>query len=185
LLHRFNPQLSLLLRLLTVAGFKTFGIAKSIVLFALVAAGRDVRVLLADDDADDRDFFMDAVSEVAPNVKVETVTNGEQLIHRLSNGLPLPHIIFLDLNMPVKDGHECLEEIRGNDKFRHIPIVIYSTSSSNEHIEETYAGGASLYVRKPDSFGDLKAIAKKILTLDWDDHQRPSRENFYLTAKTF
>jgi CheY-like chemotaxis protein len=184
-LHRYNPSLTLLMRMLRFS-IVTDSVRslRHIVLLAMVAAGRDLRVLLADDDADDRDFFTDAVRESAPGVKVDTVVNGEQLLHRLSNGNPLPDIIFLDLNMPVKDGHECLSEIRSDDKLRHIPIIIYSTSSSREHIDHTYESGASLYVRKPDSFTDLKSIAKKILAQDWHNYQRPAKEKFYLTAKS-
>ena len=184
-LHRLHPNLSVLLRMLhfgvVTSSMKSF---RHLLLLAMVAVGRDLRVLLADDDADDRDFFTDAVKEAAPGVKVETVSNGEQLLERLSNGSTLPDIIFLDLNMPLKDGHECLSDIRASEKLRHIPIIIYSTSSSREHIDETYECGASLYVRKPDSFTDLKSIARKIFALDWNNYQRPAKEKFYLTAKT-
>lgn len=184
-LFRFNPNLSFLIRMMNFSTVvRNAGSLRSIMLFALVAAGRDLRVLLADDDADDRDFFVDAVSEVAPNVKVETVNNGEQLINHLLNATALPHIIFLDLNMPVKDGQECLGDIRKNDRLSKIPIVIYSTSASKEHIDQTYNCGASLYVRKPDSFTDLKSIAKKIFSLNWTNYTRPTKENFYFTAKT-
>ena len=157
-------------------------VLRNIILLAAIASPKELRVLLADDDEDDRRFFEEAVSESVSNVRVSTVPDGEQLLEALLNMPELPHLVFLDLNMPLKNGWECLREIRMHPKLKHLPVVIYSTSSNREHIEETYHGGASLYVRKPDSFSDLKTMARKVFSLDWKEHLQPSREKYLLTA---
>jgi CheY-like chemotaxis protein len=129
---------------------------------------KNITVLLADDDDDDREFFTEVVNEVAPRVKISTVKNGTALMEYINEpGVVLPDIIFLDLNMPCKGGKECLREIKRNDKYRHIPVIIYSTSSHIKDIENAYNDGADLYVTKPNTCNELKKIAKKILTIDW------------------
>lgn len=76
-------------------------------------------ILLADDDADDRLFFKEAMEEINSDTLVSFVNDGSQLMYFLNQtGILMPHIIFLDLNMPVKNGMECLKEIRANDKFK-------------------------------------------------------------------
>jgi CheY-like chemotaxis protein len=170
-------------RALVQGGLDPFaGMYRSILLFAAVATNKPIRVLLADDDEDDRQFFEEAVSEVAPNALVSTVSDGESLLLTLEKANPLPHVLFLDLNMPLKNGWECLDEIRANPKLRHLPVVIYSTSSSREFVDRTFNGGASLYVRKPDSYNDLKSVAKKVLSYGWHDgHTPPRRDQFVIT----
>jgi CheY-like chemotaxis protein len=130
----------------------------------------EIKVLIADDDDDDREFFTEVVSEVAPRVTVKNVKNGAALMDYMNESGPgLPDIIFLDLNMPCKNGRECLKEIKKNEKFRHIPVIIYSTSSNIKDIENAYNDGADLYVTKPNSFSELKKIAKKVFSIDWSN----------------
>ena len=86
-------------------------------------------ITLADDDEDDRLLFTDAFDELKINTVVNTFNNGQLLMDHLNNPESvLPHIIFLDLNMPIKNGMECLAEIKQNDRFKDIAIAIYSTS---------------------------------------------------------
>ena len=128
-----------------------------------------LQIILADDDPDDRELFEEAIIESKLKVDVKCVHDGLELISLLKSKLnPLPHLIFLDLNMPNKNGKECLEEIRKNEKLRNIPVIIYSTSSSPKDIEETYSKGANLYVAKPSSFSNLSSIIKQLLTMDWN-----------------
>ena len=97
-----------------------------------------VQVLLADDDEDDRLLFRDAFNEIKIKTNVNTVNDGVELMKILNqkNSL-LPHILFLDLNMPRKTGMECLLEIKNTGNLKDIPIAIYSTSASEEDIEES------------------------------------------------
>src|SRR5688572_22324718 len=96
-----------------------------------------LHVLLADDDEDDRLFFKEAFEEIKVKTVVETVNDGVQLMNYLNReDIPLPHVLFLDLNMPRKGGIECLEEIRANDKLKNLTVAIYSTSASEQDIED-------------------------------------------------
>jgi CheY-like chemotaxis protein len=140
-----------------------------------------IHVLLADDDEDDRLFFRDAFQEIKIKTKVILVNDGVDLMNYLSgNGGPLPHILFLDLNMPRKNGMECLQEIRRNDRVRDIPVAIYSTSSSEEDIEETFVKGANVYIKKPSDFGELKKILEEVITINWQYHTSGLNREIYL-----
>ena len=122
-------------------------------------------ILLADDDEVDRMLFKDAFKELKIKSIVHTVNNGTQLMdHLAKNDIALPHLIFLDLNMPHKNGLECLKEIRSNKKFKEISIAIYSTSSSEHDIEETFRNGANVYIKKPSDFGILKQLLVKVVS---------------------
>ncbi len=93
----------------------------------------------------------------------------------------LPDMIFLDLNMPFKDGKQCLSELKSDGKFQHIPVIIYSTSSYMRDIENAYNQGANLYVIKPNTCNELKKIMKKIFATDWSDSVwAPHREKFIM-----
>lgn len=90
-----------------------------------------IHIILADDDEDDRLFFTDAFEEIKINTKVQTYKDGVELMDYLNReDAILPQVLFLDLNMPKKNGIECLHEIKQNEKFKDLAIAIYSTSSS-------------------------------------------------------
>lgn len=141
-----------------------------------------IYITLADDDEDDRLFFTDAFSELKINTKVNTFNDGVELMDYLHNPESvLPNILFLDLNMPRKNGVECLLEIKQNDRFNDIAIAIYSTSSSDEHIEETFVNGANIYIKKPNDFNTLKKILSEVITLNWQYHTSGlNKDNFLL-----
>jgi CheY-like chemotaxis protein len=125
-----------------------------------------LRILLADDGESDRLLFQEAFEELKIKSDVHTVNNGMQLTDYLNKkDAALPHIIFLDLNMPRKNGLECLKEIRSNEKFAAIPIAIYSTSASNNDIEETFRNGANVYIKKPSDFSTLKQLLDKAVSV--------------------
>ena len=124
-----------------------------------------LKILLADDDEDDRLLFKDAFNELKIKSIVNTVNNGKQLMGYLAkNNADLPHLIFLDLNMPYKNGLECLKEIRSSKKFNEISIAIYSTSASEHDIGETFRNGANLYMKKPSDFSILKQLLAKVIS---------------------
>lgn len=141
-----------------------------------------IHIILADDDEDDRLFFTDAFDELKINTKVQTFINGVELMNYLNeeNSI-LPNVLFLDLNMPKKNGIECLLEIKENERFNDIAIAIYSTSSSEEHIEETFVNGANIYIKKPNDFATLKKILSDVVTLNWQYHTSGlNKDNFLL-----
>ena len=85
---------------------------------------KPVNLVLADDDEDDRDMLKEVLHEIAPHVTVTPACNGQQLMTFLNNSSTVPDIIFLDLNMPLKNGQECLTEIRANKKFKAVPVFM-------------------------------------------------------------
>jgi CheY-like chemotaxis protein len=158
----------------------------NLILLVSLLTNKSTHILLADDDAGSREIFIEAIGQIAPHIKISVAVNGQKLMNALlSQAEALPDIIFLDLNMPLKNGKECLLEIRNNNRLRDIPVIIYSTSSHDDHIEETFVGGANFYMIKPDSFYDLKLIAKNILSLDWVEPIWPERANFVLLPTQF
>lgn len=140
-------------------------------------------IFLADDDADDCLLFEDALREVSQQIKLTTANDGIELMDILDQKVPPPpDVIFLDLNMPRKNGFECLTEIKHTEKLKNIPVVIFSTSSQPETINRVYEQGATYYVCKPGSFSKLKSIIQKVLDIDWNQHKTPrSKENFLIT----
>jgi CheY-like chemotaxis protein len=140
------------------------------------------RVLLADDDDDDKLLFVDVLKELHIPAKLSSAGNGEILMRMLSEG-PLPELLFLDLNMPLKNGFECLEEIRGEKRFDDMPIIIFSTSSQPSAIDQVFNAGAQLYVRKPNDFTQLKKVIKHVFEMNWGSQEhKTTRENFVLTV---
>lgn len=139
-------------------------------------------ITLADDDEDDRLFFTDAFDELKINTKVNTFKNGSELLNYLHEPeVILPNIIFLDLNMPILNGIDCLKEIKSNAKFKDIAIAIYSTSSSEQDVENTFVLGANIYIKKPSSFNDLKKILSEVVTINWQYHTSGlNKDNFLL-----
>jgi len=127
-----------------------------------------ILITLADDDEDDRIFFTEAFDELKINTVVNTVNDGVALMEFLNAPESiLPNIIFLDLNMPLKSGMECLKEIKENPKFNDIVIAIYSTSSSEDDIENTFVLGANIFIKKPNHFEKLKQVLSEVVTLNW------------------
>ncbi|MCO6149136.1 response regulator [Flavobacterium sp. NRK1] len=127
-----------------------------------------LHIMLADDDEDDRLFFKEAFEEVKINYSISAFNDGEQLMEHLYNTEnALPDIIFLDLNMPRKSGIECLKEIRADKRLEKISVAIYSTSSSEQDIEDTFVSGANVYIKKPNDFNMLKKILSDVVHINW------------------
>ena len=146
---------------------------------------KQFRVLLADDDEDDRFFFKEGLKESTLPTRLTTVPDGEHLMRLLLNEtFQLPDVLFLDLNMPRKNGFECLSEIKLNDKLKLLPVVVYSTSFEQEVVNQLYQTGAVYFIRKPALFSHFQAII--LQTLDkivLQSATRPSRDNFVITQQ--
>ena len=139
-------------------------------------------IILADDDDDDLLLFKEAITKVRSSIEVSLADDGQKLLHYINN-LQVPDIIFLDLNMPRKNGLECLQEIRKDRKFDDVPVIIYSTSKSNRDIEACYYSGASYYLVKPYSFEEMLEMLTYLFSqLATSFSERPVRENFVLTS---
>ena len=137
-------------------------------------------IFLADDDADDCMLFEDALREICTSTELTTANDGVELINLMeSNVPPAPDIIFLDLNMPRKNGFECLDLIRKTKKWKDIPIVIFSTTGQEEMIKKVYDQGANYFIQKPGSFSKLKQAISQILDIDWSNHTwKPALKQF-------
>ncbi len=128
----------------------------------------NTNLFLAEDDVEDIKFFTDIILEISPDIKISSAKNGIELMSLLESEKQLPDFIFMDLNMPIKTGFECLKEIRSSEKFKAIKIVILTTSSQREQIKEVYKMGADLYLQKPNSYSKFKDTLSKCLQMDWD-----------------
>lgn len=147
-------------------------------------AADEILVLLADDDKDDCMFFKEALEELPITTHLTIVNDGEQLMKLLIKGTDhLPHVLFLDLNMPRKNGFECLTEIKLNKKLSQLFVIIFSTSSEQEIVNLLYEKGAQYYIRKPSEFTQIKRVIHQALTnISARNFEQPGKENFVLTG---
>ncbi|WP_087149412.1 response regulator [Algoriphagus resistens] len=143
---------------------------------------KQISILLADDDDDDRLFFSEAIEQLDLDIALNTVVNGVELIDYLKHPeTRLPELIFLDLNMPIKGGIECLIEMRRTDILKNLSVAIYSTSSAQKDIDECLIHGANIYIKKPSDFGILKSILYKVITINHQYHSTGlSKDNFLM-----
>jgi len=127
-------------------------------------------ILIADDDADDRYLLETAFIEKGYQEKIEFVGNGVEVLNYLSRIKKggeesrnlYPKFILLDLNMPKKDGREVLREMKGNPDFRTIPVIVFTTTKSENEIKRCYELGANTYIIKPVSFDALLSVVENI-----------------------
>ena len=125
-------------------------------------------ILLADDDADDTDLFSEALAATNSNVTCYYTGNGQELLAKLDELDNKPHLIFLDINMPVMNGWQCLKQLKTHKVYKHIPVIIYSTSSQHREIAIALELGALCFFSKPSNFLQLKKILK-VLVHNLDD----------------
>ena len=153
----------------------------------MVSNSPKVHILLAEDDSDDIMFFEEAINASSITAILVTVADGEKLMKVLSkvDSPPPPDVIFLDINMPKKNGKECLEEIRRKKIFDSVPVIMFSTSTSSSDIDETYKKGANLYIPKSFFFSDQKNILEKLFSEKWRDYlKKIPKEKFVLKKGT-
>jgi CheY-like chemotaxis protein len=124
-----------------------------------------VTFLLADDDADDKSLFCEALSEIDPAIVCHTASDGKEALTILTEKqIKKPSIIFLDINMPIMDGWQCLGKLKENTDHKDIPVIMYSTSSYQRDIEFALESGAFCFFTKPSDYRELKNILRLIAT---------------------
>jgi CheY-like chemotaxis protein len=140
------------------------------------------RILLIDDDGDDRELFIEALATVDPVVICDQATDGAEAFDRLcSQALTEPDIIFLDINMPIMNGWQFLSQVKNEHALKHIPVIVYTTSSNLRDRRKADALGALCFIPKPAAFrilqdmlgiviahvnsGDLRAICQEVEAL--------------------
>ncbi|MEO5571008.1 MAG: response regulator [Bacteroidia bacterium] len=140
-----------------------------------------IKILLVDDDEDDRDFFVNAVNELNIPHQILTATDGQGLFEILENGDSFD-LIFLDINIPKFNGRTCLKRIKTHEIYKAIPVIIYSGSSYGGDIDDTYQSGAHYYFIKPNTRINLLSGLKIIFSINWKSQQTiPSKDNFVIS----
>src|SRR5688572_13667938 len=142
---------------------------------------KSTHILFSDDDTDDALLFTQAADLMKSSILLSFAEDGEQLMRYLSKEM-LPDMIFLDLNMPVKNGIECLKEIRADKKLDWLPVIIYTTSDNPRDIDACFDLKANLYVVKPTSFENIIKTLKKVINMDFKKQGFPSKESFLLQS---
>lgn len=145
---------------------------------------QNLNVLLADDDPADCLLFKDALEELPLSTHLTTVHNGEQLMEAITQkGKKLPDVLFLDLNMPRKNGFAALGQIKRNDKLDKLPVIIFSTASDFKAVKQVFRDAAHYYIIKPDDFSQLKKVIYEALTLITQKNKSyPLEDDFMITG---
>lgn len=129
---------------------------------------REKTYLIVDDDPDDSDSFCEAIKGIDTSSQCLTAMNGEDALRKLRNEtIPLPDLIFLDLNMPRMGGRQCLVELKKDEALKDIPVIIYSTASTQDYINETLKLGAVYFLVKPTDLKELRNQIIVALQTDW------------------
>lgn len=133
-------------------------------------------IFLVDDDQEDRELFSEALSQVDETIRLTEITNCFKLIETLDNPeAPKPDIIFLDMDMPKFNGIECLKKLKASNRIPDLKIVVLSTYSHPQYIEEAYKNGASCYYVKPSRFPKLKEVISDALQGNWKNRLQNKR----------
>ena len=119
-------------------------------------------IVFADDDADDRLLLQEAFEENNLKCTLYFVEDGVELLDYLEQNGTVPSLILLDINMPRKDGKQILQEIKSSIQWRHIPVILFTTSKSPEDIRKCYDLGANSFIVKPSSFENLLSVTNII-----------------------
>jgi CheY-like chemotaxis protein len=120
--------------------------------------------LLIDDDRDDREIFSIAMGEVSDDIDVLTLDNAMDAIYKIREGEVKPDLIFLDLNMPGTNGYQVLVYLKGQIRYRKIPVIVYSTTNDPEEVKRTKKLGAAAFFIKPAKFSELRQQLFELLS---------------------
>lgn len=145
-----------------------------------------LNILLADDDNADCQLFKEALEELPVSAHLTIVHNGEQVIEELNkNANNLPDVLFLDLNMPRKNGFSALGEIKRSSALQHLPVIIFSTASEQELVKNAFRDSAHYYICKPNDFTKLKKVIYEALTLIMEKYNPlPPEDKFMITGNS-
>ena len=124
-------------------------------------------IILAEDDIDDQNIFQIALQEINPAIQTQFVSNGKELLVLLQTNKP--DLLFLDLDMPYKNGLQCLLEMKSNSELEKVPIIVFSSTTKPSNIQTAYEMGANLFFIKPPIYTDYLSSIKAIFKLNWND----------------
>lgn len=124
-------------------------------------------VVMADENKDGLLYFKRAFKDVKVKHELVVFNDCYELISYLKLTDDLPHLVFLDLNMPGKSVMQCITEIRSTKRLNDVVIAIYNTSTTFDDVENTFIAGANIYIKKPGDFDTFKKIIEEVLSLSW------------------
>jgi DNA-binding response OmpR family regulator len=122
-------------------------------------------ILLAEDDPDDVFFFSMALNNVLITAKLRHADNGDKLFEELKKNIP--DLLFLDIQMPCRDGMDCIREIRQNKRYDSMPVILLTSLSHTEMVESSYRIGANFFIAKTAAINELADKIRRILSIDW------------------
>jgi CheY-like chemotaxis protein len=137
-----------------------------------------LRIFLSENSLDDQIFFSLALTATKIKCDLIIVNDGQKLMEKLTTEAVTPDLIFMDINMPRKNGLECLMEIRHDKRLLTVPVIILSAGSQKMSIDITYELGANMYLGKPNKLERLVSMLREILLFDWATTPRLVPENF-------
>jgi CheY-like chemotaxis protein len=140
-----------------------------------------IKIVVCDDNWADSPLFEFTLQKIGIDYELDWVEDAIELLIYLTTKEVLPDIIFLDVNMPGKTGIQCLEDIRSNPDWNHIPIIIQSFAGPTKDIEAAFNGGADLFILKSDFSTDFQQILKIVLQRDWTIRPQPKKSAFFLS----
>jgi CheY-like chemotaxis protein len=126
-------------------------------------------ITLIDDDPDDFSIFSDALHSIEDDIEVNHIASTSSLPQKKED-CTVPDLLFLDINMPDRDGFDWIKLIR--QKGYRMPVIMYSTASNQDFVQRAFKEGANMYLPKPDSFTTLQNALRKIISLDWNDPEK-------------
>lgn len=136
-----------------------------------------IKIFLAEDDEDDRLLFHEAMNEIDSEIEVIESFDGVHLLENLKEyKINKTDLVFLDLNMPLMNGFECLDRIKNDPDLKTLRTIIFSTTAEDDYVEKSFQKGAFMYIKKPNSFQDLINTISTIINLE--EKKRPSRKQF-------
>ncbi|MBA3393326.1 MAG: response regulator [Deltaproteobacteria bacterium] len=134
------------------------------------------RILLVEDNADDIELTRSVLQEHRVDARIEVVEDGVEALAYLSAAAvagELPELLIVDLNLPRMGGLELLRQVRADSRFRHLPVVILTSSIADADVAASYELGANSYVRKPVDYDEFVLAARKLGEY-WLDINHPS-----------
>lgn len=139
-----------------------------------------LKVLLADDDEDDIAMFRDSIEQVGLPHEI-LCAKGQSEICAILERVPDIDLVFLDINLPGTGGKECLKWIKGEEKYKKLPVIIFTSSKSVDDINDLYEWGAHYYAIKPYSMTNYKETLRRIFDIDWRSQQPiPNKDQFLI-----
>lgn len=132
---------------------------------------RHKKVLMVDDDADDQLLFVNALQEIDTTMHCEIANNGIEALEKLKTFVP--DVVFLDLNMPMMNGMECLAAMKKNKHLANIPVIIFTTTNDKVSIASTREMGATAFFHKPIEFNRLRQKLLDLFLYNAGDNSHP------------